>query len=122
RDAYAEGAAADLPAGGELSALLRPGRTGARELPRRPNFVVVAGTSDQPGIPVGGERDGVAEVARPGLAGTRELRALLRPGRGRAREPPRRSDPVSSRALWVVVVAADQRGVAVAGERDIQAE
>lgn len=51
-----------------------------------------------------------------GLTGTGELFSLLGPGRARASEDPRRPD------VAAVAGAADQRGVAVGGQRHARAE
>ena len=69
------------------------------------------GTADQRVRAFFGERHALAEFARAGLFFARELRALLGPFFARAGEDPRRADAA------VVVVAADQRGVAVGGQR-----
>ena len=66
-----------LIAGGELRALLGPGRARAREHPRRPNRAVVVRAADQGRVAVGGQRHAVAELAGPGLTAPGELWGLL---------------------------------------------
>ena len=83
-----------LVAGGELWALLGPGRARAREHPRRPDARRCrCPAADQGRVAVSGQRHAVAELAGSGLVAGGELWALLGPGRARAREHPRRPDP-----------------------------
>ena len=102
----------DLAAAGQLRALLRPGAARAGEHPRRPRRRRL---SFEPPIravfPSADNATLVAEVAGADLAGAGQLRALLRPGRARAREHPRRPDEA------VVDRAADQGGVPVRRQR-----
>src|SRR5262249_9459523 len=119
RDAVAEFAFADLPAPGELSALLGPGRARAREDPRRPNSVVKGGAADQrggAGACGDGERHVEAEDGLADFSRRLPLFARLGPGRARAGEDPRRADERG------VGLAADQRGVAFVRERRAEAE
>src|SRR5207253_1095727 len=82
---------------------------------RRPMVVVVVWAADQRSSAVARQRDAEALVGVADRARSYELRALLRPGRARAREHPRRPHAA------VVVRAADQRGAAVARQRDAEA-
>ena len=114
-------AGSGLAAGGELWALLGPGRARAREHPRRPDVAVVdrrrrSGPCCRQRTAPRCCRSRRSPVSS--LAG--ELGALLGPGRPRAREHPRRPRP----KLFVgrVRVAADQGRVAVSGQRHAGAE
>src|SRR4029077_14472204 len=116
RDAATEVTMAFLVAGLELRALLAPGDAGASEHPDRPVVAAIAGRTDQRRLAVGGQRHASAEVALADAPFARELRALLFPARARMREHPSR--PVTA----FVGRAADQRRVAVGGQRHAAAE
>ncbi len=92
--------------GGQLRALLGPGRARPHEHPRRPVTAVVADAADQGGVAIPGQLAG-AEAGYPAFVVGGQLRALLRPGRPRAHEHPRRPHPA------VVGDRADKGGVAI---------
>src|SRR5438876_4475500 len=93
-----------------------PGGSDAREHPRRAGFRVVDVTADECERAVGRQGDGLAEPAVARFAGGGELRAALAPGRAGAGEDPRGAEIV------VVLFGADERRVAVRGQRDAAAE
>ena len=103
----------------ELRALLAPDTVGAREHPRRPHVAVVVRPADhgRPAVPGQGHAPPLAAHGAPPLAGhaedarTRELWALLAPDTVGAREHPGRTDTI------VVAPIADQRGLAIPGQR-----
>ena len=117
RHGAAEPAGTGLPAAGELFALLRPGFA-----PERVNTHAAPAVSVVDGPPISAVLPS-AESATPSRTSPlpvssppRELFALLGPGPARAREDPRGADAV------VVAGPADQRGVAVGGQRHALAE
>ena len=76
--------------------------------------------ADERRVAIGGERNAASKAAACGLFfATRELRALLGPGRSRAREDP---GGANLHAARFIVDATDERGVAVGGQRDADAE
>src|SRR6202034_3523239 len=100
----------------ELCALLRPRRARAGEHPRRIRSGPVRAPPDQSGVAIGGYRDAATKATFATLFDTRELHALLRPGRARTREHPHRAE------LTVLGRIADQRCVAVTRKRQAAAE
>ena len=115
RDARAESGRGDASRAGQLRPLLRPRLPRARERPRRA-AAAIEGTADQGGGSIGGQRDGVAELVRSGLARAGQLRPLLSPRLPRAGEHPRRP------GIAVVGRPADQRPVPIRRQRDAMAE
>src|SRR3954468_13081872 len=112
---------ADLPvfgllAGAEFRPLLRPGAPVAAEDPRGAETRSVAVCADEHRCAVGRDGDRAAEAAVAALVLCRQLRARLRPAPAGAEEGP------DGAAAAVVRGAADDRGVAVGGERDGAAE
>src|SRR5262249_58961449 len=91
-----------------LAALLRPATAAAGEHPRRPGLVVVGPAAHEGGVAVGGERDRHALAGAADRAAADEPVALLRPATAAAGEHPRPLRPPP----------ADDRRVAVGGERD----
>ena len=113
-DASTEDAAVpDAPS--QLVALLRPGRSGPGEHPRGARDSSVRRPADHAGVAVSRQRDAPAEATLPGLAGAGQLVALLRPGRAGAREHPRRTPAIVTRA-------PDHGSIAVGGQRNTPPE
>ena len=97
----------------QLRALLAPDPAASGEDPRRSGERVVDVPAHNGGVAVGGQRDrNVSFVGAAHSAGADELRALLTPDPAASGEDPRRS------AGPVVEKPADDRGVAVGGQRD----
>src|SRR5262249_53615107 len=116
RELEAECARADLAAARELGPPLGPGGSGACKHPRRAGFGVVDVAADERECAVCRQGDGLAEPAVAPLVRGCELRAVLAPVRAGAGE-----DPCGAEIV-VVLFGADERRVAVCGQRDAAAE